>query len=155
MWCVSLKYPSFVGPGPRCQSSSRWWVTTSSEGVFHDDLAIDQTRYCFCLTNKILWNFSLTNQISLFLSSICRIWSSSLPSFLPSVENTDCRVTLVAFVTLHSPAEVNWMLLCGDIELPTGTWLLQSGRLWELLTHSDSNGQVFWITATKKCSFLY
>lgn len=36
---------------------------------FHDNPAIDQTRCCFSLTNQILWNFGLTNQISLSLSS--------------------------------------------------------------------------------------
>lgn len=142
MWCVNVpSNPSFVSPGPRCQNSSRWWVTTSSESVFpwrpgnrSNPLLLlpDQSDSLELQPDQSDQPLSLL---------ICRLWSFSSPSSPSSVENTDCRVTLVAFFTLHSPPEVNWMLLCGDVESPVATWLLQSGSQWELLTHSDNNGQ--------------
>lgn len=69
----------FVSSGQSCQSSSRWWVTTSSEGFSIKTWQSIKPVLFFCLTNQILWNFNLTSQISHFSFLICRLH----PHFLP------------------------------------------------------------------------
>lgn len=130
----------FVRPGPRCQRSSTWWVSTSSEGISTTTWQSIKPCCWFYLTNRILWNFGLPNQISHFLSSsvisdpplrvvsfFC--WEHRLPSRIS-------RFSQVAFSARSELSATLWR--CWIVAV---TWLLQSGSILELFIHSDSNGQ--------------
>lgn len=136
VWCMKslshcpFLYFHFVPPGLRCQSSSRWWLTTSSEGISWQPGNRSNPQSDQFVSPEL-------QPLSL-LSSI--ISDPPLRLRLPFCREHELQSHISRFPHFASPAEVNWMLLCGDMQTALLPWLLWSGNLWERLTQSDSNG---------------
>lgn len=108
---------------------------------FHDNLAIDPSKVLMLLPDQSDSLELRPGQSDQPLSLLIHhLWTSFSPLSPPSVENTDFRVIFIAFITLHSPLEVNWMLLW-RLWITMVTWLHQSGSPWELVTHSNMQWQ--------------
>jgi len=133
----------FVSQGPRCQNLSRWWATTSSDSVSHDN----PDRPPPVPPPPRLWSPDLRPDQSdqpLSLSLLVFLLSSSSsPSSPPSSENTNCRATLVAVVTLHLRPNWTGLPLCGDVKTaavtrPATRW--RSVRsFWHKVTAMDKS----------------
>lgn len=71
-------------------------------------------------------------------SCLCPIASFAFVSS-SSVDKINCRVELVACCHFASPAEINWIWLCGDVKMAAVTWSLMGA-----LTPSDKNWRRLW-----------
>lgn len=95
----------FVSVGQSYRSSSRWWVSTLSDGFFKS------TCPFVCLMNQMIWKFGWIDVVSRLSFLVCRLLHH-----------------LPLWRTLNRPSEVNWTFVCGDpppLRQPAGgsdTW---------------------------------
>lgn len=149
--CISL---AFQVQGARVHQDDEWPLPLTTFS-WQPRQSI-KTHCCFSLTNQILWNFGLTNQISLFPSSrpSSPILLFTFVSFFSLSENTNCRITLVAFVTLH--LQLKWTG-CYFVRRSNGRRYMAATK-WQFVGAFDTKWQqwtnVFGITSSKKFFFL-